>query len=216
MVNLNPGGIAGGSGAQYFVGTFNGKTFTSDDKPYTPPSGTLIGDGGFEGADYGNWTPSGAAFGSGPAHADNPTNGAIGHGWVDSYGSADSDTGTLTSPTFTISHNYINFLMAGGNHPYLPGGLAARRPERRSRISRVIHCPAGPAPATSSESRRVRRSSPVRWEAAFWTPARPGAMPQRAPSRHPRSRSTIVTSTCSSGAGTTRWTARCRPPLPCS
>ena len=118
VVNLNPGGIAGGSGVQYFVGTFNGKTFTSDDKPYTPPSGTLIGDGGFEGADYGNWTPSGAAFGSGPAHADNPTNGAIGHGWVDSYGSADSDTGTLTSPTFTISHNYINFLMAGGNHPY--------------------------------------------------------------------------------------------------
>ena len=50
----------------------------------SPPSGTLIGDGGFEGADYGNWTPAGAAFGSGPAHADNPTNGAIGHGWVDS------------------------------------------------------------------------------------------------------------------------------------
>ncbi len=128
VVNLNPGGIAGGSGVQYFVGTFNGKTFTSDDKPYTPPSGTLIGDGGFEGADYGNWTPSGAAFGSGPAHADNPTNGAIGHGWVDSYGSADSDTGTLTSPTFTISHDYINFLMAGGNHPYQPGGLTSPPP----------------------------------------------------------------------------------------
>ena len=114
--------------AQYFTGAFDGKTFTSDDKPYAPPSGTIIGDGGFEGTDYGNWTPSGAAFGSGPAHADNPTNGAIGHGWVDSYGSADSHTGTLTSPTFTISHNYINFLMAGGNHPYQPGGLTSPPP----------------------------------------------------------------------------------------
>ncbi|GAA3314473.1 hypothetical protein GCM10020331_007050 [Ectobacillus funiculus] len=39
MVNLNPGGIAGGSGVQYFIGDFDGTTFTSDDKPYTPPSG---------------------------------------------------------------------------------------------------------------------------------------------------------------------------------
>jgi len=125
VVNLNPGGVAGGSGAQYFTGRFNGTTFTADDKPYVPPSGTLIGDGGFEGADYGNWTAAGAPFGTGPAHSASPANGAIGNGWVDSFGSADSDTGTLTSPTFTINHNYINFLMAGGNHPYVPGGLTA-------------------------------------------------------------------------------------------
>ena len=31
VVNLNPGGIAGGSGGQYFVGDFDGTTFTSDD-----------------------------------------------------------------------------------------------------------------------------------------------------------------------------------------
>ena len=31
----------------------------------------------------------------------------------------------MTSPTFTIDHNYINFEMAGGNHPYVPGGLTA-------------------------------------------------------------------------------------------
>ena len=111
--------------AQYFIGAFNGKTFTADDKPYVPPAGTLIGDGGFEGADYGNWTATGAAFGTGPAHSTTPTNGAIGNGWVDSFGSADSDTGTLTSPTFTINQNYINFLIAGGNHPYVPGGLTA-------------------------------------------------------------------------------------------
>ncbi len=30
VVSLNPGGIAGGSGAQYFVGDFDGRTFTAD------------------------------------------------------------------------------------------------------------------------------------------------------------------------------------------
>jgi len=38
VVNLNPGGIAGGSGGQYFVGDFDGTTFTSDyPATYTPP-----------------------------------------------------------------------------------------------------------------------------------------------------------------------------------
>lgn len=30
VVNLNPGGVAGGSGAQYFIGNFDGATFTSE------------------------------------------------------------------------------------------------------------------------------------------------------------------------------------------
>jgi fructan beta-fructosidase len=30
IVNINPGGVAGGSGGQYFIGTFDGKTFTND------------------------------------------------------------------------------------------------------------------------------------------------------------------------------------------
>ena len=82
----------------------------------------MIGDGGFEASDYGDWTAAGVAFGSGPAHSTNPTNGAIGNGWVDSYGTGDPDTGTLTSPTFIIDKNdYLNFLIAGGNHPYGSG-----------------------------------------------------------------------------------------------
>jgi fructan beta-fructosidase len=32
VVNLNPGGIAGGSGGQYFVGQFDGSKFTADNK----------------------------------------------------------------------------------------------------------------------------------------------------------------------------------------
>jgi fructan beta-fructosidase len=114
--------------AQYLAGAFDGKTFTADDKPYVPPAGTLIGDGGFEGTTYGNWTASGTAFGSGPVHSADPTNGASGNGWVDSYGSGDSDTGALTSPTFTINQSYINFLIAGGHHPYVPGGLTSPPP----------------------------------------------------------------------------------------
>ncbi len=30
IVNINPGGVAGGSGGQYFVGSFDGRTFTND------------------------------------------------------------------------------------------------------------------------------------------------------------------------------------------
>ena len=54
---------------QYFVGTFDGTTFSSPDAEYTPPTGTVIND--FEGSDYGDWTTTGTAFGSGPS-ADGP------------------------------------------------------------------------------------------------------------------------------------------------
>jgi sucrose-6-phosphate hydrolase SacC (GH32 family) len=32
-VDINPGGLAGGSGGQYFIGTFDGRTFVSDNPP---------------------------------------------------------------------------------------------------------------------------------------------------------------------------------------
>ena len=72
IVNINPGGIAGGSGAQYFVGDFDGQTFKADNiaGAYTPPAGDLLQ--GFEGADYGSWTATGSAFGSAPAHGNVP------------------------------------------------------------------------------------------------------------------------------------------------
>ena len=37
LVSINPGGIHGGSGTQYFIGDFDGKTFTND----SPPTETL-------------------------------------------------------------------------------------------------------------------------------------------------------------------------------
>ena len=125
IVNLNPGGIAGGSAAQYFVGDFDGTRFTAENaKPYTPPAGDVFAD--FEGADYGSWTTTGTAFGSGPAHGTLPgqqtVSGFQGNGLVNSFVDFDSSQGTLTSPHFTIGRNYVNFLVGGGAHTHDPAG----------------------------------------------------------------------------------------------
>jgi sucrose-6-phosphate hydrolase SacC (GH32 family) len=76
----------------------------------------------FEGPDYGDWTTTGEAFGTGPAKGalDNqmPVSGFLGHGLVNSYHKGDASTGTLTSPKLRIERKYINFLIGGGNHPH--------------------------------------------------------------------------------------------------
>jgi levanase len=124
VVNINPGAIAGGSGAQYFVGDFDGTRFTADDAgPYTPPTGDVLQD--FEGADYGGWTATGTAFGSGPAHGTLPgqqeVGGFEGGGLVNTFIDFDGAQGTLTSPPFTLTKPYINLLVGGGSHPHVEG-----------------------------------------------------------------------------------------------
>ena len=118
-----PRRIAGGSAAQYFVGDFDGTRFTADNaKPYTPPAGDVFAD--FEGADYGSWTTTGTAFGSGPAHGTLPgqqtVSGFQGNGLVNSFLDFDGSQGTLTSPRFTIGRDYVNFLVGGGAHTHDP------------------------------------------------------------------------------------------------
>ncbi|WP_405670360.1 GH32 C-terminal domain-containing protein [Streptomyces sp. NBC_01530] len=130
-VNLNPGGIAGGSGAQYFVGDFDGKKFTSDDgATYTPPSGTVVQD--FESGSFGDWTATGNAFGSapatGPVDGQQTVTGFEGKAFANSFHGGDASTGTLTSPAFTVTGNYINFKVGGGNHPYQPGSVLGDSP----------------------------------------------------------------------------------------
>lgn len=75
----------------------------------------------FEEGNYGNWTTTGTAFGSGPAQGTRPNQNAVsgylGSGLVNSYNGGDGSTGTLTSPPFTIIRNCINFLVGGGNNP---------------------------------------------------------------------------------------------------
>jgi levanase len=123
IVNLNPGGIAGVSGAQYFTGEFNGTTFTSDDKPYVAPAGTTLGN--FDNGTFNGWTAAGTAFGTAPASGNLPGQAGVegwsGAGFANSFNGGDAGTGSLTSPNFTINRNYLNFLAGGGNHPYVPG-----------------------------------------------------------------------------------------------
>ncbi|MFD2616075.1 GH32 C-terminal domain-containing protein [Terrilactibacillus laevilacticus] len=103
--------------AEYFVGKFNGSKFTDEEPVYTPPTGTILND--FEGSDYSSWTTTGTAFGTGPVKDVSGPTGYLGHGFVDSYHGNDSEVGTLTSPAFTINQSYLNFLIGGGNHPYV-------------------------------------------------------------------------------------------------
>src|SRR3954453_8395529 len=124
IVNINPGARGGGSAAQFFIGDFDGHRFQAQNvEPYTPPSGDVLAD--FEDADYGAWSTSGTAFGTGPSHG--PTTGQRpiaqyeGSGFVNSRQPNDAAQGTLTSPAFEIPDDYINFLIGGSDLPDLAG-----------------------------------------------------------------------------------------------
>ncbi|POX51693.1 glycosyl hydrolase family 32 [Streptomyces sp. Ru71] len=131
VVNINPGGIAGGSAAQYFIGDFDGEKFTAQDKgTYTPPAGTVVQD--FEGTDFGSWTTTGTAFGQAPAAGALDGQGSVdgfdGTGLANSFHSGDGSTGTLTSPPFTVDSKYLNFKVGGGRHPHVDGTLLKQAP----------------------------------------------------------------------------------------
>jgi len=122
VVNLNPGSPYGGSGVQYFIGDWDGKTFKAENSPGT---GSVPGDvfADFEGSTYGaGWTTTGTAFGSGPAEGNLPGQRYVvlyeGEALVNSFHGGNASTGTLTSSTFTISSDYINLLVSGGNNPH--------------------------------------------------------------------------------------------------
>ena len=110
---------------QYFVGNFDGTNFTMDSLTQsfltkgTGLSGNVFAD--FDGPNYGNWTVTGTAFGPGPAQGtltnQMPVSGYVGNGLVNSYYGGDASTGTLTSPTFTLTNRCISFLIGGGNNP---------------------------------------------------------------------------------------------------
>lgn len=75
----------------------------------------------FEGQGYGTWQATGTAFSSKPASGTLPgqmvVTGFMGHGLVNSFRGGDDATGTLTSPPFTLSRKYVNFLIGGGAKP---------------------------------------------------------------------------------------------------
>lgn len=123
IVNVGSGAAAGGSGGQYFIGDFDGKQFTLDPsfpkpQPEFVPNGKIIAD--FEGDDYAGWRATGDAFGSVPARGkigDQQTvDGFRGRGLVNSFARGDAAQGTLTSPEFEITADFLSFLIGGGNH----------------------------------------------------------------------------------------------------
>ena len=124
IVNVGSGAAAGGSGAQYFVGRFDGSKFildkaSSKGQPEFVPTPSLIVD--FDGTDYRKWQVTGDAFGTGPARGkfdgQQSIDGYRGTGLVNSFLNGDRSQGTLTSPEFPVEEDYVSFLIGGGNHP---------------------------------------------------------------------------------------------------
>lgn len=121
QVDINRGALQGGSGGQYFVGSFDGQNFLWEQGGYDTRihQATLFED--FESDDYGDWTASGEAFGPNPARGtlsnQMTVSNYLGVQLVNSFYNGDGTTGTLKSPDFEIQQDYINFLIGGGDHP---------------------------------------------------------------------------------------------------
>ncbi|NEM91138.1 glycoside hydrolase family 32 protein [Galbitalea soli] len=88
-----------------------------------PRSSDVFAD--FEGTTWGSgWTSSGSFSGQGPSTES--LSGQVGSKVLDTYvGGGDSATGAITSPAFTITRDYLDFLIAGGNHPWGSSGAAS-------------------------------------------------------------------------------------------
>jgi levanase len=138
VVNLNPGSVAGGSGGQYFVGDFDGTTFT----PERTVEGVDIPDGdvlaGFE-EGWAGWTvtaepghPESGPFGVEPVAGTVPgqqaVTGYVGDHLLNSFVGGDAPTGTVESETFTIERDWLSMLVGGGAHPRVEGGQLGNEP----------------------------------------------------------------------------------------
>lgn len=128
VMNLNPGSVAGGSGGQYFVGDFDGTTFSSESTVESgdPPQGEVLED--FERDSYAPWTvvnsgegdqpgPFGTSPATGAVPGQSPVTGFAGAKLLNSFRGGDSPVGTATSPAFEIDEPYVNLMVGGGNHP---------------------------------------------------------------------------------------------------
>ena len=152
VVNLNPGSVAGGSGGQYFVGDFDGTTFTSEstvtEEP--APSGTVLED-----FDDGSWGVAGrqragqlarrtvrTAPAAGTLPGQNPVTGFRGAGLVNGFHDGDWPVGT--AHLARVHHRdepFLNFLVGGGRHPHVPGGQLGNEPPAGSCCSTASSTP---------------------------------------------------------------------------
>lgn len=105
---------------QYFIGEFDGRTFTPDQKFINElssdtyqPVGTMLFD--FE-RSIDDWKIEGNAFIESPSATGGILN-KEGKRIIKSDHNGASSKGKITSPEFTISKDFINFLVGGGNYP---------------------------------------------------------------------------------------------------
>ncbi len=88
--------------------------------PHAQPRDAIVYED-FEGADFGKWIVEGEAFGKAPAQGapapEQLLRGFLGKGLANSWPKSDQPQGKLTSPSFTIERDFINFLIGGGSHP---------------------------------------------------------------------------------------------------
>ena len=76
----------------------------------------------FEQERYLNWEIVGTAFGAGPTQATRlNVRGFRGYQLVNSFNGGDQAVGQIMSPPFTVSRNYVAFLIGGGRHPQKTG-----------------------------------------------------------------------------------------------
>jgi hypothetical protein len=140
----------------------------------------LIAD--FEGKDFGTWTTTGDAFGTGPARGASPgmppVSEMVGRGFAGSGTHGDSATGTLTSPAFSIERNYLRFYLGGGSFPgktclnLLVDGKVVRTASPPSRLIPPRSKPARLASRAPGLPRRSMLSRP-------WMPGSPLPFPER-------------------------------------
>ena len=120
QVDLGSNSNTSGSGGQYFVGDFDGISFTPEEE-YLPtqayvPSGIVFED--FENG-LGAWEMVGDAFtleaNTGAVDGQQPVTGFKGERLANSFNGGDVRTGHISSELFTIEYPYINMLVGGGS-----------------------------------------------------------------------------------------------------
>ena len=112
----------------------------------------------FESGSFDGWQATGTAFGNSPIDL-SPSNQMQVSNWrgkfyVNGYHGRDESTGTLTSPTFTVERDYLQFLVGGGKLDELSVNLLSG--------GEIVRRATGPqAPEGMSE-----RLQPVQWNVA--------------------------------------------------
>ncbi|KAK9246147.1 glycosyl hydrolase [Lipomyces tetrasporus] len=174
LIGINPGGVITGSGTQYIIGSFNGTTFVADPSDtYDPtqiPAGSIVFQN-FESTSSTfkelGWKATGDFALFGPQVASSVTtqtiNGNLGAGVLTTWVVDDRATGTIMSPKFIITKDYISFLIAGGYYPYNPSTAGTDKDNQVSFSlivdGKVVHSQTG-----ANSENMVWRS----WNVAGW------------------------------------------------